>query len=109
MPKPLSVLKSGHAGYLSTKQARSEGSPTVTGIISLNRVEEASLLRVAAAVEKPASAGYGCSPRRSPAQGDHDTTVSDFNAPSREGVSGDVEGQRVVIGNELAMRKQYRY
>ena len=36
--------------------------------------------------------------------------VSDFNAPSGKGVSGDVEGQRVVIGNELAMQeKQYRY
>ncbi len=31
--------------------------------------------------------------------------VSNFNAPSGKGVSGDVEGQRVVIGNELAMQE----
>ncbi len=39
-----------------------EGSPTVTGIISLNPGGETSLLRVTAAVEKAAaSAGYGSS------------------------------------------------
>ena len=83
-----------------------EGSPTVTGIISLNPGGEASLLRVAAAVEKrlAASAGYGCSPG-SRAQGIMIPAVSDFNAPSGKGVSGDVEGQRVVIGNELAMQE----
>ncbi|OWA59079.1 hypothetical protein BV211_21720, partial [Klebsiella pneumoniae] len=31
--------------------------------------------------------------------------VTHFNAPSGKGVSGDVEGQRVVIGNELAMQE----
>lgn len=31
--------------------------------------------------------------------------VSDFNAPSGKGVSGDVEGLRVIIGNELAMQE----
>lgn len=31
--------------------------------------------------------------------------VTHFDAPSGKGVSGDVEGQRVVIGNELAMQE----
>lgn len=51
-----------------------EGSPTVTGIISLNPGGEASLFTCSGRSGKrlAASAGYGCSPG-SPAQGDHDT------------------------------------
>ncbi|EPR1253634.1 HAD-IC family P-type ATPase, partial [Salmonella enterica subsp. enterica serovar Schwarzengrund] len=83
-----------------------EGSPTVTGIISLNPGGEASLLRVAAAVEKGSQHPLGMAVvRAAQHRGIMIPAVSDFNAPSGKGVSGDVEGQRVVIGNELAMQE----
>ncbi|MBJ2771927.1 HAD family hydrolase, partial [Salmonella enterica subsp. enterica serovar Corvallis] len=83
-----------------------DGSHTVTGINSLNPGGEASLLRVAAAVEKGSQHPLGMAVvRAAQHRGIMIPAVSDFNAPSGKGVSGDVEGQRVVIGNELAMQE----
>ncbi|WP_224222735.1 HAD-IC family P-type ATPase, partial [Escherichia coli] len=80
-----------------------EGSPTVTGIISLSPGGEISLLRVTAAVEKGSQHPLGMAVvRAAQEKGIVIPAVSNFNAPSGKGVSGDVEGQRVVIGNELA-------
>ncbi|MBJ2414200.1 heavy metal translocating P-type ATPase, partial [Salmonella enterica subsp. enterica serovar Derby] len=83
-----------------------EGSPTVTGIISLNPGGETSLLRVTAAVEKGSQHPLGMAVVKA-AQGKEIAipAVTHFDAPSGKGVSGDVEGQRVVIGNELAMQE----
>lgn len=83
-----------------------EGSPTVTGIISLSPGGEISLLRVTAAVEKGSQHPLGMAVvRAAHEKGIVIPAVSNFNAPSGKGVSGDVEGQRVVIGNELAMQE----
>ncbi len=82
-----------------------EGSPTVTGIISLNpggkhlfacngRSGKGSQHPLGMAVVKAAQEKGIAIP-----------AVTHFNAPSGKGVSGDVEGQRVVIGNELAMQE----
>lgn len=83
-----------------------EGSPTVTGIISLNPGGETSLLRVTAAVEKGSQHPLGMAVvKAAQEKGIAIPAVTHFNAPSGKGVSGDVEGQRVVIGNELAMQE----
>lgn len=83
-----------------------EGSPTVTRIISLSPGGEISLLRVTAAVEKGSQHPLGMAVvRAAHEKGIVIPAVSNFNAPSGKGVSGDVEGQRVVIGNELAMQE----
>ncbi|MBJ3641354.1 HAD-IC family P-type ATPase, partial [Salmonella enterica subsp. enterica serovar Weltevreden] len=64
-----------------------EGSPTVTGIISLNPGGEASLLRVAAAVEKGSQHPLGMAVvRAAQHRGIMIPAVSDFNAPSGKGV-----------------------
>nr|WP_276519354.1 heavy metal translocating P-type ATPase [Enterobacter hormaechei] len=83
-----------------------EGSPTVTGIISLNPGGETSLLRVTAAVEKGSQHPLGMAVvKAAQEKGIAIPAVTHFDAPSGKGVSGDVEGQRVVIGNELAMQE----
>ncbi|HBY6969342.1 TPA: heavy metal translocating P-type ATPase, partial [Klebsiella pneumoniae] len=83
-----------------------EGSPTVTGIISLSPGGETSLLRVTAAVEKGSQHPLGMAVvKAAQEKGIAIPAVTHFNAPSGKGVSGDVEGQRVVIGNELAMQE----
>jgi Cu+-exporting ATPase len=83
-----------------------EGAPTVTGIISLIPGGEEALLRVTAAVEKGSQHPLGMAVVNAAREkGITVPTVSDFNAPSGKGVSGHVEGQRVIIGNELAMQE----
>ncbi|HFK5265175.1 TPA: HAD-IC family P-type ATPase [Escherichia coli] len=89
--------------------------PALAGLIPVEGVRyvtrneaggEASLLRVAAAVEKGSQHPLGMAVvRAAQHRGIMIPAVSDFNAPSGKGVSGDVEGQRVVIGNELAMQE----
>ena len=82
-----------------------EGAPSVTGIISLIPGGEEALLRVTAAVEKGSQHPLGMAVVNAAREkGITVPTVSDFNAPSGKGVSGHVEGQRVIIGNELAMQ-----
>ncbi len=83
-----------------------EGAPTVTGIISLKPGGEEALLRVTAAVEKGSQHPLGMAVVNAAREkGITVPAVSDFNAPSGKGVSGDVEGLRVIIGNELAMQE----
>ncbi|MFS2223831.1 Ag(+)-translocating P-type ATPase SilP [Pantoea sp. B65] len=83
-----------------------EGAPTVTGIISLIQGGEEALLRVTAAVEKGSQHPLGMAVVNAAREkGITVPAVSDFNAPSGKGVSGHVEGQRVIIGNELAMQE----
>ncbi|EJI6650683.1 heavy metal translocating P-type ATPase [Escherichia coli] len=83
-----------------------EGSPTVTGIISLSPGGEASLLRVTAAVEKGSQHPLGMAVvRAAQEKGIAIPAVTHFDAPSGKGVTGDVEGQRIVIGNELVMQE----
>ena len=83
-----------------------EGAPTVTGIINLSPGGETSLLRVTAAVEKGSQHPLGMAVvKAAQEKGIAIPAVTNFNAPSGKGVSGDVEGQRVVIGNELVMQE----
>ncbi|EOV3157561.1 Ag(+)-translocating P-type ATPase SilP [Enterobacter ludwigii] len=83
-----------------------EGAPAVTGIISLMPGGEEALLRVTAAVEKGSQHPLGMAVVNAAREkGITVPAVSDFNAPSGKGVSGHVEGQRVIIGNELAMQE----
>lgn len=83
-----------------------EGAPTVTGIISLNPGGEKFLLRVTAAVEKGSQHPLGMAVvKAAQEKGIVIPAVSNFNAPSGKGVSGNVEGQLIVIGNELAMQE----
>ena len=106
MPKPLERLEKVDTLVVDKTGTLTEGSPTVTGIISLNPGGETSLLRVTAAVEKGSQHPLGMAVvKAAQEKGIAIPAVTHFNAPSGKGVSGDVEGQRVVIGNELAMQE----
>ncbi|EOR7710981.1 heavy metal translocating P-type ATPase, partial [Escherichia coli] len=83
-----------------------EGAPTVTSIISLLPDGEGRLLKFTAAVEKASQHPLGMAVvRAAQYRGITIPAVNNFNAPSGKGVSGIVDGQQVVIGNELAMHE----
>ncbi|WP_250147697.1 HAD-IC family P-type ATPase [Escherichia coli] len=83
MPKPFERLEKVDTLVVDKTGTLTEGSPTVTGIISLNPGGEASLLRVAAAVEKGSQHPLGMAVvRAAQHRGIMIPAVSDFNAPS---------------------------
>ncbi len=77
-----------------------EGKPRVVAIEPFSGTDEADLLRLAAAVERPsqhplAAAVVAEAASRQLGVG----TASDFDAPTGKGVIGTVDGRRVAIGN----------
>jgi P-type Cu+ transporter len=77
-----------------------EGKPRVTGIRVTPGVDEAELLRLAASIEQASEHPLGAAIVAA-ARERHINLVAaaDFSAPSGKGVSGTVDGRRVVIGN----------
>ncbi|MEO3433378.1 heavy metal translocating P-type ATPase [Inquilinus sp. CAU 1745] len=81
-----------------------EGRPAVTAIVPAEGVAEEDLLRLAAALERGsehplAAAIVGAASDRGIAL----PAVSDFDAPTGKGVTGQVEGRRVALGNAALM------
>jgi Cu+-exporting ATPase len=77
-----------------------EGKPRVTAVISADGIEKDGLLRLAASLERGsehplAGAILAAAQEKRLTLGE----VQDFNAPTGKGVTGNVDGKRVVLGN----------
>jgi P-type Cu+ transporter len=83
-----------------------EGKPKVIGIIPAQGFGEASLLKLAASVERasehPLAAAILAAARE---RNIEPPAAADFDAPSGKGVIGTVEQQRVVVGQENFLRE----
>ena len=81
-----------------------EGKPKVTAVRTASSVSETDLLKFAASIEHASEHPLGAAivaaaKERNIAL----AAVSDFDAPSGKGVSGVIEGHRVVVGNRRIM------
>jgi P-type Cu+ transporter len=81
-----------------------EGKPKVVSIVTTDGIDENSLLRLAASVERGsehplAQAILNAAAERQLSLGE----VSDFAAPSGKGATGIVDGKTVALGNALLM------
>lgn len=105
-PEALEYLEKVDTLVIDKTGTLTEGAPTVTSIISLLPDGEGRLLKFTAAVEKASQHPLGMAVvRAAQDRGITIPAVNNFNAPSGKGVSGIVDGQQVVIGNELAMHE----
>ncbi len=82
-----------------------EGKPKVVALRPVEGVGEGELLRLAASLEQgsehPLAAAIA---RAAKERGIVPAKVEDFDAPAGKGVSGIVDGRKVVIGNRAIMR-----
>lgn len=84
-----------------------EGKPKVTEIVAVNDVSEAELLRLAATLERPsehplASAIVDAANERGVKLG----IAEDFDSPVGKGVTGIVDGFRLIIGSHRIMSEE---
>ncbi len=78
-----------------------EGRPSVTHVSPADGVDENELLRLAAAVERISEHPLGLAVvRAATAAGLKVPDVTDFDAPIGKGVTGTVEGRRVLVGSK---------
>ncbi len=83
-----------------------EGKPKVTGVVAAAWIDETTLLRLAASVEKGsehplAAAIVAGASERSAGTGE----VVEFASHTGKGVSGTVDGRRVVLGNKKLLEE----
>jgi Cu+-exporting ATPase len=84
-----------------------EGRPKVTAIAPTEDMSEAELVRLAATVERssehpPALAIMNAAAERGIALGD----ATDFDSPVGKGVTGTVEGKRLILGSHRIMEEE---
>ncbi|RAS00296.1 copper-transporting P-type ATPase [Ensifer adhaerens] len=84
-----------------------EGKPKVTEIVAVSGVSEAELLRLAAALERPsehplASAIVDAANER----GLEVVSAENFDSPVGKGVTGIVDGRRLIIGSHRIMSEE---
>ncbi len=84
-----------------------EGKPKVTEIVAVNGVSEGELLRLAATLERPsehplASAIVDIANERGVQLG----SAEDFDSPVGKGVTGVVDGRRLIIGSHRIMSEE---
>ncbi len=81
-----------------------EGKPTVTAVRTASSVSETDLLKFAASLEHASEHPLGAAIVAAAKERNIALApVSDFDAPSGKGVSGVIEGHRVVVGNRRIM------
>ncbi len=81
-----------------------EGRPSVVAVQTADGVSESDLLRLSASVERGSQHPLGAAiVRAAVARGLKLSDVTGFDAPSGKGVTGTVEGRRVIIGNQRIM------
>ncbi len=83
-----------------------EGKPKVVAVRTAPGHAEADLLRLAASLERPSQHPLGAAIVA--AAGERDLPLSeakDFDAPAGKGVTGSVEGRRLVIGNARILQE----
>jgi Cu+-exporting ATPase len=84
-----------------------EGRPAVTAIVPVAALEESALLRLAASVERSSQHPLGEAVVRAAAErGLVLGEVSDFDAPIGRGVTGTVDGKRLLLGAPRLMAEQ---
>ncbi|CAN7491587.1 copper-transporting P-type ATPase [Pararhizobium sp. LjRoot238] len=85
-----------------------EGKPKVTAIVPAEGMQELELLRLAATLERSsehplAAAIVSSAEERNIALGD----AQDFDSPVGKGVTGMVEGRRLILGSHLIMEEEH--
>ncbi len=81
-----------------------EGKPSVVGVKTAAGIEEAELLRLTASLERSSEHPLGDAIVRSANARDLQLApVADFDSPVGKGVTGTVDGRRLVIGNRRIM------
>jgi Cu+-exporting ATPase len=83
-----------------------EGKPSVTRIVTAEGLDEAEVLRLAAAVERSSEHPLALAVVTAATErGIAIPAVADFDAPTGKGAVGTVEGRRVTLGNARIMRE----
>lgn len=84
-----------------------EGRPAVTAVIPVTGIDEGELLRLAASIERGSQHPLGeAVVRAATERGLALAEASDFDAPIGRGVSGSVEGKRLLLGAPRLMEEQ---
>jgi P-type Cu+ transporter len=77
-----------------------EGRPSLTAIKATAGITEDELLRLAASVERASEHPLGVAiVEEAEKRGLHLSDTTDFDSPSGKGVTGEVDGKRILIGN----------
>jgi Cu+-exporting ATPase len=83
-----------------------EGKPRLTGVVAAEGVEEETLLRLVAAVEKASEHPLAAAiVKGAEEKGIRPADVEDFSSHTGKGVSGTVEGRKVLLGNRKLMEE----
>ncbi|MCW3837275.1 heavy metal translocating P-type ATPase [Sphingomonas canadensis] len=83
-----------------------EGKPSVTRIVAGEGLDEAEVLRLAAAVERASEHPLALAVVMAATQRRIEIpAVSDFDAPTGKGATGTVDGRKVILGNARIMRE----
>jgi Cu+-exporting ATPase len=83
-----------------------EGRPSVVAVTTSSGFDEATVLRLTASVERGSQHPLGAAIVRAATERKFTLAeASDFDAPSGKGVTGVVEGHKLVIGNQRIMRE----
>lgn len=84
-----------------------EGRPAVTAVIPVTGIDEGELLRLAASIERGSQHPLGeAVVRAATERGLALAEANDFDAPIGRGVSGSVEGKRLLLGAPRLMEEQ---
>ncbi|GAA2479550.1 heavy metal translocating P-type ATPase [Terrabacter carboxydivorans] len=84
-----------------------QGRPSVTHVSAAATTDEKEVLRVAAAVERVSEHPLGLAVVRAAGEAGLDVPdVEDFDAPVGKGVTGTVEGRRVLVGSSAFLAAQ---
>lgn len=84
-----------------------EGKPRVTAIKPLAGTDEADLLTLAASLERASEHPLAAAiVKAAEERGLQLKSASDFDAPSGKGVTGTINGRRVLLGNERLLREE---
>lgn len=83
-----------------------EGKPRVTAIKPLAGTDEADLLTLAASLERASEHPLAAAiVKAAEERGLQLKSASDFDAPSGKGVTGTIDGQTILLGNERLLRE----
>jgi Cu+-exporting ATPase len=84
-----------------------EGKPRVTAMVTAGDLDEATLLRLAAAVERASEHPLGQAiVAEAAARNLALPKVADFESPSGRGARGNVDGRRIVLGNARFLEEE---
>lgn len=83
-----------------------EGKPKVTAIKPISGIDEADLLALAASLERTSEHPLAAAiVKAAEERGLHLKSADDFDAPSGKGVTGTIDGRRVLLGNKRLLEE----